>query len=198
MSQYTITLAESMRGKYHISSYEPPLVLHNDDPPEGQAWSTFTPLCNAPAKHRDTVWSSPRERNIIAVWRTFVQKLNTQFTCDKCEIASWNLMKLELGRERRHRFMTIDVPAIRENALEKLRRGGYTIEEAVTEATEEAPIEKVEKGDQGDATSDFIITLLTAGLDRHESCISCSGALVGAERALGTCGHCGRRSRIPA
>lgn len=91
--------------------------------------------------------------------------------------------------------MTIDVPAIREAALEKLRSGGYTINEAVTEATEEAPIEK---RDQGDATSDFIITLLTAGLDRHKHCKSCSGALIGAERALGTCGHCGRRHRIPA
>lgn len=92
---YTITLAESKRGKYHISSYEPPLVLHDDDPTEG-VWTTFWPLCKAPAKQRDTAWSSPRETGIITVWRTFVQKLTSTLTCDKCEQASWALMKLEL------------------------------------------------------------------------------------------------------
>lgn len=91
--------------------------------------------------------------------------------------------------------MSIDVPTIRENALAKLRRGGYTIAKAVLEATEEAPIEK---GSRGDASRRFISTLLTAGLDRHDQCRSCGAALVGAERALGTCGHCGKRNRIPA
>ncbi len=91
--------------------------------------------------------------------------------------------------------MTIDVPTIRAAALTKLRAGGYTIEAAVTEATEEAPIPE---GERGDDTRRFVITLLTAGLDRHESCMVCGGELTGAERALGTCGHDGGRSRIPA
>ena len=92
--KYTITLAESQRGKYHISSYEPPLVAHDDNPNEG-AWTTFWPLCDTPAKQRDTAWSSADQTTIIAVWRTFVQKLST-LICDKCERDSWKLMKLEL------------------------------------------------------------------------------------------------------
>lgn len=95
MTAYTITLAESKRGKYHISSYEPPLVSYDDNPPEG-VWSTFWPLCKAPARQRDTAWSSPTETTVIEVWRTFVQKLHSTLACDKCERASWSLMKLEL------------------------------------------------------------------------------------------------------
>ncbi len=94
MTAYTITLAESQRGNYHLSQYEPPLVLHDDNPAEG-VWTTFHPLCNAPAKQRDTAWSNTAETAIIEVWRTFVQKLGT-LSCDKCERASWKLMKLEL------------------------------------------------------------------------------------------------------
>lgn len=90
---------------------------------------------------------------------------------------------------------TIDVPTIRAAALEKLRGGGYDIHDAVTEATEEA---LTEEGDPADAKRDFITTLLIAGLDRHESCSVCGGALIGAERALGTCGHCGGRSKTPS
>ena len=95
MTAYTITLAESKRGKYHLSGYEPPLVLHDDDPAEG-VWTTFWPLCKAPPKQRDTPWSSPTETAIIEVWRTFVQKLHSTLACEKCERASWSLMKLEL------------------------------------------------------------------------------------------------------
>ncbi len=95
MTAYTITLAESKRGNYHLSSYDPPLVFHDDNPPEG-VWTTFWPLCNATARQRDTAWSGPLESTIIAVWRTFVQKLNSELTCNKCERASWALMKLEL------------------------------------------------------------------------------------------------------
>lgn len=92
--------------------------------------------------------------------------------------------------------MSIDVPTIREHALSKLRGGGYTIIEAVTEATCEAPIDW---GEGGEAQRLFVITLLTADLDRNESCNVCGGVLIGAERALGSCGHCGGRSRmIPA
>jgi hypothetical protein len=90
---------------------------------------------------------------------------------------------------------TIDVPSIRKAALEKLRGGGYDIHEAVTEATEEAPIDW---GDSAEAQQEFIITLLSAGLEQHESCRVCGGALIGAERALGTCGHDGGRSKIPS
>lgn len=92
---YTITIAESKRGKYHISSYDPPLVSYDDNPPEG-AWSTFRPLCKAPARQRDTAWSTSAETGIIDVWRTFVQRIHGTLTCDKCERASWSLMKLEL------------------------------------------------------------------------------------------------------
>ena len=91
--------------------------------------------------------------------------------------------------------MSIDVPSIRAAALEKLRAGGYDIHDAVTEATEEAPINW---GDNAGAQHEFVITLLTAGLDQHESCSVCGGALIGAERALGTCGHCGGRSKTPS
>ncbi len=92
MTAYTITLAESKRGNYHLSSYDPPLVFHDDNPPEG-VWTTFWPLCKAPARQRDTAWSGPLETTIGDVWRTFVQKLSSQLTCDKCERASWDLIK---------------------------------------------------------------------------------------------------------
>ena len=91
--------------------------------------------------------------------------------------------------------MSIDVPTIREAALKKLRGGGYDIESAVTEATEEAPIDW---GANAETQQEFVVTLLTAGLDQHESCSVCGGALIGAERALGTCGHCGGRSKTPS
>lgn len=92
--------------------------------------------------------------------------------------------------------MIIDVPSIREAALGKFRGGGYTVHDAVTEATEEAPINW---GDNAGAQHEFVISLLTAGLeDRHESCSVCGGALIEAERALGTCGHCGGRSKTPS
>jgi hypothetical protein len=97
---YTITIAKSKRGKYHISRYDEPFVPHEPQiSTRLRTWTNFRPLCKTPPRQRYTPWSNPNETGIIAVWRTFVNKLSTQLTCDKCETASWNLMKLEMLAE---------------------------------------------------------------------------------------------------
>ena len=95
MNAYTVTLAESKQGRYHISNYDPPFVPHDGSPAEGEVWSTFTPLCKAVATQRDTIWSNPDEASIMEVWQAFAQVLHQSMTCDKCERASWALMELE-------------------------------------------------------------------------------------------------------
>lgn len=86
--------------------------------------------------------------------------------------------------------MRIDAPAIRASAIEKLLAGGYTIREAVTEAAEEdTSLDQTQR--------DFVVEILRAGLDRNDNCAVCKCALIGAERAFGTCGHCDRRSSVP-
>lgn len=84
--------------------------------------------------------------------------------------------------------MSIDVPTIRAGALEKLRGGGgHTIRGAVDEACDDIGLDDKEQ-------RAFVTELLVAGLDRYEICKICHGTLLGgAERAFGTCGHCGQR-----
>lgn len=77
-------------------------------------------------------------------------------------------------------------------ALQLLHTGDYyTVNEAVHEAASEL--------DVGPELADFIAALVIAVLtDRHTHCSECGGELCGqTERALGSCGHCGGRSRRP-
>lgn len=75
--------------------------------------------------------------------------------------------------------------------IQLLNRGDYTVNEAAHEAASEL--------DVGPELADFIAALVCFGLtDRHTHCSECGGELCGqTERALGSCGHCGGRSRRP-
>lgn len=95
--RYTITIAASNRGKYHISEYEPPLVPR-------AAWSEeepqrFTPLCRTRVEQRYNRWSEADEDTVAKVWRVFTQQIHHDLTCDKCEHACWPLINVEAETE---------------------------------------------------------------------------------------------------
>lgn len=81
---------------------------------------------------------------------------------------------------------------VRRRTIQLLHTGDYT---TVNEATHEAASDI----DVPQALRDFIAALVCFGLtDRHTHCSECGGELCGqTERALGSCGHCGGRSRRP-
>lgn len=82
--------------------------------------------------------------------------------------------------------------SVRRRTIQLLHTGDYT---TVTEAAHEAASDL----DVRPELADFIAALVCFGLtDRHTHCSECGGELCGqTERALGSCGHCGGRSRRP-
>lgn len=80
---------------------------------------------------------------------------------------------------------------VRRRTIQNLHRGDYTVNEAAHEAASHIDVPRGRR--------DFIAALVIEALtDRYTHCSECGGELCGqTERALGSCGHCGGRSRRP-
>lgn len=82
------------------------------------------------------------------------------------------------------------ITSARAAALAKLAAGDWTIDEAVWSSVDGL-------GDLTAPLQNFIGEILISALEiRFDQCLGCSGDLIGAERALGSCGNCRSKGRI--
>ena len=75
---YTVTIAKSMRGNYHISQ------LKYEELPIGDTVQKFTPVCKARADQSGSFMSYDFGEDFPNAYRLYTENVNSFDQCDKC------------------------------------------------------------------------------------------------------------------